>query len=143
MTQRDYYEVLGLDRNASNDDLKGAFRRLARQYHPDVNKDSDAEDWAEAEIELVQRLVEQVGTTLESARLFQETQRRAAREQAIRRITERMRGAVDVEAILQNTVAELARALGVPRAYVRLGTESELLGTNAQDVESEPLPEGE
>lgn len=44
MTQRDYYEVLGLDRNASNDDLKGAFRRLARQYHPDVNKDSNAEE---------------------------------------------------------------------------------------------------
>jgi GAF domain-containing protein len=87
--------------------------------------------------------VEQVGTTLESARLFQETQRRAAREQAIRRITERMRGAVDVEAILQNTVAELARALGVPRAYVRLGTESELLGSSTQDVESEPLPAGE
>lgn len=44
MTQRDYYEVLGVARNASNDDLKGAFRRLARQYHPDVNKDSDAEE---------------------------------------------------------------------------------------------------
>lgn len=84
-------------------------------------------DWATAEIELMQRLVEQVGTTLESARLFQETQRRAAREQAIRQITERMRGVVDVEAILQNTVAELARVLGVPRAYVRLGTEAELL----------------
>ncbi len=54
-----------------------------------------------------------------------------------------MRGAVDVEAILQNTVAELARALGVPRAYVRLGTESELLGSSTQDVESEPLPAGE
>jgi GAF domain-containing protein len=108
-----------------------------------LHKDSDEEGWATAEIELVQRLVEQVGTTLESARLFQETQRRAAREQAIRRITERMRGAVDVEAILQNTVAELARALGVPRAYVRLGTESELLGTSTQDAEREPHAAGE
>lgn len=44
MTQRDYYEVLGLARNASNDEIKGAFRRLARQYHPDVNKDPDAEE---------------------------------------------------------------------------------------------------
>ncbi|MEE9188222.1 MAG: DnaJ domain-containing protein, partial [Anaerolineales bacterium] len=41
MTTRDYYEVLGVGRDASNDDLKGAFRRLARQYHPDVN---DAQD---------------------------------------------------------------------------------------------------
>jgi len=44
MTQRDYYEILGVPRNASNDDLKAAFRRLARQYHPDVNKESDAEE---------------------------------------------------------------------------------------------------
>lgn len=42
--KRDYYEVLGLPRNASEDDLKKAFRRLARQYHPDVNKDADAEN---------------------------------------------------------------------------------------------------
>ena len=44
MTQRDYYEILGVPKNASPDDLKAAFRRLARQYHPDVNKASDAEE---------------------------------------------------------------------------------------------------
>jgi len=44
MTQRDYYEVLGVPKNASNEDLKGAFRKLARQYHPDVNKEADAEE---------------------------------------------------------------------------------------------------
>ncbi len=44
MTQRDYYEILGVPKNASNDDLKSAFRRLARQFHPDVNKESDAEE---------------------------------------------------------------------------------------------------
>jgi len=44
MTTRDYYEVLGVGRDASNDDLKGAFRRLARQYHPDVNDAPDAEE---------------------------------------------------------------------------------------------------
>jgi molecular chaperone DnaJ len=39
---RDYYEVLGVPRTASADDLKRAFYKLARQYHPDVNKESDA-----------------------------------------------------------------------------------------------------
>lgn len=44
MTQRDYYEILGVPRTASQDDLKSAFRRLARQFHPDVNKAPDAEE---------------------------------------------------------------------------------------------------
>jgi curved DNA-binding protein len=39
MDYKDYYKVLGVDRNASQDDVKKAFRRLARKYHPDMNKD--------------------------------------------------------------------------------------------------------
>lgn len=44
MSKRDYYEVLGLPRNADETAIKGAYRRLARQYHPDVNKAADAEE---------------------------------------------------------------------------------------------------
>lgn len=44
MAQRDYYEVLGVPRESTPDDIKNAFRRLARQYHPDVNKEPDAEE---------------------------------------------------------------------------------------------------
>ena len=40
---RDYYEVLGVDRNASQDEIKKAFRKKARQYHPDVNRDNPKE----------------------------------------------------------------------------------------------------
>ena len=41
--KRDYYEILGLDRDASPEDIKKAFRRLAMQYHPDRNKEDGAE----------------------------------------------------------------------------------------------------
>jgi molecular chaperone DnaJ len=42
--KRDYYEVLNVERGASQDDIKRAFRKLAFQYHPDRNKEPDAED---------------------------------------------------------------------------------------------------
>ncbi|MGA1263400.1 MAG: molecular chaperone DnaJ [Prochlorothrix sp.] len=41
---RDYYEVLGVGKNADKEEIKRAYRRLARKYHPDVNKDPGAED---------------------------------------------------------------------------------------------------
>ncbi len=44
MAKRDYYEVLGVSRNATEDDLKSAFRQLARKYHPDVSDAPDAEE---------------------------------------------------------------------------------------------------
>lgn len=43
-TKRDYYETLGVQRDADDATLKRAFRKLARQFHPDVNKESGAEE---------------------------------------------------------------------------------------------------
>lgn len=79
--------------------------------------------WTQDDITLIQEIADQVGQALEKARLFDESRRRAQREQATRQITDRIRGRTEVDAMLQTAIRELAQTLRAPRVFVRLAPE--------------------
>ncbi|HXF18410.1 MAG TPA: DnaJ C-terminal domain-containing protein [Burkholderiales bacterium] len=56
MKYKDYYEILGVKRDASNDDIRKAYRKLAHKYHPDVSKDPKGEEQFKAVAEAYQTL---------------------------------------------------------------------------------------
>jgi GAF domain-containing protein len=87
-------------------------------------KSAEASEWSRDETELLETLTEQLGVALESARLYQDTQRRAARERLLREISDQMQRAADMEALMRIAAEELNQALGSSRAYVRLGAEA-------------------
>ncbi|MBU0702960.1 MAG: GAF domain-containing protein [Chloroflexi bacterium] len=79
--------------------------------------------WTAEEVALLEILTEQLGVTLESARLYQDTQRRAARERLTGEITTRMRETLDMDTVLRTAVREVRQALGLPEVVVRLAVQ--------------------
>jgi GAF domain-containing protein len=77
--------------------------------------------WTREETELLHTLIGQLEVALESARLYQDTQRRAAEEQLLGEVTARMRETLDVDAVLQTAIQEIGAALGLSRVEVRMG----------------------
>jgi nitrate/nitrite-specific signal transduction histidine kinase len=76
--------------------------------------------WTPEEVTLLETLVDQLGQALESARLYQDTQRRAERERLTREITDELRRATSAEGVVQTAVDELFRVLRTSRAYGQL-----------------------
>jgi PAS domain S-box-containing protein len=91
-------------------------------------------NWTADDQALVEALADQVALALENQRLFEQTQRRAHREQLTGQIVGKIRAASDVEGILETAAEELGRALGISRAVIRLGDPSDT---------SSPAPESE
>ena len=79
--------------------------------------------WTEDDIAIIEAVSDQLAQTLETARLFADTQRRAERERLIGEITAKIRASTDVQSILEAAAVELGEALGTSRALVRLGLE--------------------
>ncbi|HNT74905.1 MAG TPA: cache domain-containing protein [Anaerolineae bacterium] len=79
--------------------------------------------WTAEEIALAETLAEQLGIALESARLYQDTQRRAAQERLIGLITAKMRESLDMERVLNTTADEIYQTLGLDRLVIQLAAE--------------------
>lgn len=83
-------------------------------------KADDAGNWEPQEIELLQAMVAQLNVALEDARLFQESQRRAAQEHVVGEIATELRETLDVDGVLQTAVRQIGQALGLAEVEVRL-----------------------
>jgi GAF domain-containing protein len=74
-----------------------------------LSKGVEGGDWTTEEMALLETLTEQLGMALESARLYQDTQRRAARERLVNEITARIRSSMSLEAVLNSAVREISQ----------------------------------
>jgi GAF domain-containing protein/HAMP domain-containing protein len=76
--------------------------------------------WSDNEKALLNAVAEKLSQKTENLRLFEQTQKRAAREQLVREITDKIRASADIEAALKTAATELSQALGVPKASIDL-----------------------
>ncbi len=77
-------------------------------------------EWSEEELTLVEVVVEQLGLALDSARLYEDSQRRSHREQVTIEVTERIRSTLDVNTILETAVREIGEVMGLDDLTIAL-----------------------
>ena len=86
----------------------------------DAHRPAAGGEWTEEETALLETLTDQLGVALDSARLYQETERRAAQERLVGEVTARMRQTMDVDSVLQTAAQEMRQALGLSAMTIRL-----------------------
>jgi len=98
--------------------------------------ETDAErEWTADDVALVMAVADQAALALENARLIEQTEQRARREQLVTQIATKVRVAADVEGILRTGVQEIRRVLGASHGIVHLTTESQLPITDQQKAD--------
>ena len=97
----------------------------------------EAGPFSPVSIRLYETLVDQAAVALEGARLLEDAQRRAAREQTLSRVSARMRETLDPDTVLRTAVDEIAGALGLAALDLRLGSDVDL-GSGDRSGKSEP-----
>ncbi|NBD36514.1 MAG: GAF domain-containing protein [Chloroflexi bacterium] len=103
----------------------------------DTHKPAEAGDWSREEIRLVENLAEQLSVALESARFYEDIQRRAARERLTREITDRIRQASNMEALIKTTVREITEVLQASSTFVKLHPPEETIEEPIEAVDGE------
>ena len=96
--------------------------------------------WTEDDMALIEAITVQLSQTAENLRLFEEAQDRAGREQTIREITDKLRAAHNLDALLETAARELGLRLGARHTVLEIGIESD---TNGLDRQDEPVGTGQ
>jgi GAF domain-containing protein len=99
----------------------------------DLHKSADSPAWTPDEIELAKTLAEQLNMALDSARLYQDTQRRAATEQLLGQVTARMRESLDIDAMLKTAAQEIRSTLGLSEVIVSLTAPADHKSDNSKN----------
>lgn len=86
-----------------------------------LRRESEQSTWSQQDITMVEELSNQIALALESARLYQDTQRRAARDRMLGEVTTRIRETLDMDTMLQIAIREIGDALGLAEVEVRMG----------------------
>ncbi|MFN2291438.1 MAG: GAF domain-containing protein [Anaerolineae bacterium] len=89
--------------------------------------------WTEEEVELLEAMAAQLNVALEGARLYRDTQRRAAQEQLVGQVTARMRESLEVERVLRTASEEIYQALGLEELEISLNPASGTATESGED----------
>ncbi len=98
-----------------------------------LNFEKAGTTWTEEEVAVLETLADQLGVALDSARLYQDTQRRAARERLIGEVTARMRESLDMQTVLKTAADQVRRAFGLEDFMISLTTVETLPGDGQEN----------